>query len=106
MGWAVASVSMKERQLPQRALKISMSSSTLVPGRTVRETEELNVGSEALDPMRVDIVTSGTCKYSCRYSRLRESVLSLFSLGYMMNIRLPSIFSPNPTPTHEYAGLA
>ena len=61
MGWAVASVSMKERQLPQRALKISMSSSTLVPGRTVRETEELNVGSEALDPMRVDIVTSGTC---------------------------------------------
>jgi hypothetical protein len=52
---------MKERQLLQRALKMSISSSTLVPGRTVRDIEELNVGSELLDPMRVDIVTSDLC---------------------------------------------
>jgi hypothetical protein len=57
----VASVLMKERQLLQRALKMSISSSTLVPGRTVRDIEELNVGSELLDPMRVDIVTSDLC---------------------------------------------
>lgn len=52
---------MKERQLPHRALKMSISSSTLVPGRMVRVTEELKIGSEALDPMRVDIVTSDAC---------------------------------------------
>jgi hypothetical protein len=52
---------MKERQLPQRALKMSISSSILVPGRTVKEIEELKVGSEVLEPMRGDIVTSGVC---------------------------------------------
>lgn len=29
--------------------------------RTVRDIEELNVGSEVLEPMRGEIVTSGTC---------------------------------------------
>ena len=52
---------MKERQLPHRALKMSISSSIRVPGRTVRDIEELNVGSEVLEPMRGEIVTSGTC---------------------------------------------
>jgi hypothetical protein len=52
---------MKERQLPHRALKMSISSSIRVPGRIVRDIEELNVGSEALEPMRGEIVTSGTC---------------------------------------------
>lgn len=34
-----------------------------------------------------------------------DDLLSPFALGYMMNMRLFSIFSPNPNPTHEYAGL-
>ena len=32
-------------------------------------------------------------------------VLFPLALWYMIIIRLSSIFPPNPTPTHEYAGL-
>lgn len=54
-------MSIKLRQLEQRALSMSIESLTQVPGRTVKSIEELKVGSEAAEPIRGEMVTSSAC---------------------------------------------